>query len=136
MLTLDTSCNTLPFQVIESVAWCPNSHLSVVAVSVENRVILINAGVGDKMVVEQTRELVAEPPADTNYVAPDRVKAAVTWQTVTDCEEEASSDLTLPPEDVLVVLKLFKPVKQVIWHGKGDYFSTVLPQVQRKEFLN
>jgi ribosome biogenesis protein ERB1 len=35
----------------------------------------------------------------------------------------------------LVVLKFFKQVKQVTWHGKGDYFATVLTDAQNRSVL-
>jgi ribosome biogenesis protein ERB1 len=30
------------------------------------------------------------------------------------------------PSEALTVLRFFKQVKQVTWHGKGDYFATTL----------
>ena len=36
-------------QIIKSVSWCPNKALSLLAVAMENYVLLINAGVGDKV---------------------------------------------------------------------------------------
>ena len=66
--------------IIQSVAWCPNNSLSVLAVAFENKVVLLNTGMGDKLTVEQTDELLSEAPDDGNYVPPDRIKAAVQWE--------------------------------------------------------
>jgi ribosome biogenesis protein ERB1 len=104
--------------VVKSVAWCPNQALSLLAVAVENKVVLINAGAGDKLVVDQTDELISEPPDNTGYVPPERVKAAVTWTLPEEVDQV--------PSEALTVLRFFKQVKQVTWHGKGDYFATTL----------
>ena len=120
-------------KVVQSVAWCPNNALSLVAVAVENRIVLINAGVGDKVVVQQTEELLKDAPDNSGYIPPERVRTAVTWMTGVEARKVASQPLTegsredppLIPRDALVVLKLFRPAKQVTWHAKGDYFATV-----------
>ncbi|TRY70438.1 hypothetical protein TCAL_06529 [Tigriopus californicus] len=104
--------------VIKSVMWCPNKALSLLAVACENMVVLISAGVGDKVVVDQTEELLKEAPDNTGYIPPERVKNAVAWSL-----PEKSDKL---PKSALIVLKFFKNVKQVIWHGKGDYFATLV----------
>ena len=113
--------------VVKSVMWCPNKALSLIAAAVENRVLLINAQVGDKVVIEQTEELLKDAPDNTGYVPPERVKTAVTWSL-----PEKSDNL---PDGCLVVLKLFRPVKQVAWHGKGDYFATVQAEGQNRSVL-
>jgi len=113
--------------VVRSLMWCPNRALSLLAVAVESKVLLINAGVGDKLVVQQTDELLSEPPDNEGYVPPERVKAAVAW----GLPEEADD----APDGALVVLKFFKPVKQVTFHGKGDYFATTLQDGQNRSVL-
>ena len=114
-------------QVIKSVAWCPNNVICLLAIGVENNVVLLNPGVGDKMIREQTDELLKEAPDQTGYVPPERVKNAVTWTQPTKQDKL--------PKETLVVLKMFKPVKQVTWHGKGDYFATVLTDGQNRSVL-
>lgn len=104
--------------VIKSIQWCPNKALSLLAVACENMVVLISAGVGDKVVVDQTEELLKEAPDNTGYIPPERVKNAVTWSLPEKTDKV--------PKSALIVLKFFKTVKQVIWHGKGDYFATVV----------
>ena len=37
-----------------SVAWCPNTSLSVIAVAFDKQVVLLNTGLGDKLIVDQT----------------------------------------------------------------------------------
>lgn len=102
--------------VVKCVAWCPNSALSLVAVAVDTKVHLINTGLGDKLVNSRTEELLSEEPDNAGYVAPSRVSQAVKW----------SSGGPDAPTGTLVTVDHFKPVKQVVWHARGDYFASVL----------
>jgi len=111
--------------VVKSVAWCPNSALSLLAVAVETVVYLINTGLGDKLVNTRTDELLGEEPDNSGYVPPARVSQAVKWSG----PEESS------PPGTLVMVTHFKPVKQVTWHAKGDYFASVLPEGANRSVL-
>ena len=127
--------------VITSVAWCPNGSLSLLAVAVENRLILLNAEVGDKLVVEQTTDLILGEEStniDPDYMPPERVKSAVEWETPDVARPTANANQPNPisiPQESLAVLKFFKPVKQVTWHAKGDYFATVCADAANRSVL-
>ena len=128
--------------VVRSVAWCPNSALSLLAVAVEDRVILLNASVGDKLIVEQTTDLILgdgiPDTIDQDYVPPERVKNAVSWETPDVARPSANANQPIPisiPTEALAVIKVFKPVKQVVWHAKGDYFATVCPDGANRSVL-
>ncbi|KAG8240227.1 hypothetical protein J437_LFUL004687 [Ladona fulva] len=54
----------LGYGAVRRVCWCPNSSLSLIAVGAGKTVMLINPGVGEKIVVERTDELLATPPAE------------------------------------------------------------------------
>lgn len=112
---------------IKSVTWCPNKNLTLLAVGVENSVVLLNGNVGDKVIVEQTEELLKDPPESSEYVPPERVRNAVTWS-----QPEKADNL---PKESLIVLKFFRPVKQVTWHAKGDHFATVLTDGQNRSVI-
>merc|ERR1712013_643717 len=62
--------------VVKSLAWCPNSALSLIAVAVESVVYLINTGLGDKLINTRTDELLGEEPDNAGYVPPARVSQA------------------------------------------------------------
>ena len=111
--------------VVRSVAWCPNTALSLVAVAVDTKLYLINTGLGDKLVNARTEELLGEEPDNTGYVAPVRVGQAVKWG---GAEEDS-------PPGTLVIINHFKSVKQVTWHARGDYFSTVMPEGANRSVL-
>jgi len=114
--------------VVKSVAWCPNQALSLVAVTVENKVLLINTGVGDKLVNERTTELLSEEPDNSGYVPPVKLAQAVKWEVKT--EEDKSY-----PKETLIVIAHFKAVSKVTWHTKGDYFATVLPDGDNRSVI-
>jgi len=105
--------------VVKSVAWCPNNALSVLAVAVDTKIFLINTGLGDRLINKRTEELLGEEPDNSGYVPPARLSQAVKWSSGKEGE---------CPTGTLVVVDHFKPVKQVTWHAKGDYFACVLPE--------
>lgn len=56
----------------------------------------------------------------------DRVQSAVQWE---QAEGEHWNN------GIRIILNHFKTVKQVTWHGKGDYFATVMPDGQNRSVL-
>ncbi|KAJ1523942.1 hypothetical protein ONE63_010491 [Megalurothrips usitatus] len=111
--------------IVRSVCWCPNQALSLVAVAADRKLLLINPGVGDNLVVAKTDSLLKELPEDTTMV-PERVKAAIQWEQATS-EEWATG--------IRVVMNHFKEIKQVTWHGRGDYFATVMPEGENRSVI-
>lgn len=105
--------------VVRSVAWCPSAKLSLIAVASDKRCILINPYVGDiKLSAKKTDDILAEAPV-SDRIENEKLKVAVQW----------SSEI---PEDeykdgVRIIINHFQEIKQVTWHGKGDYFATVMP---------
>lgn len=57
----------------------------------------------------------------------ERIKAAVQWNSVEDKNEYDMG--------FRIILTHFKSVKQVTWHGKGDYFATVMPDGANRSTL-
>ena len=104
--------------VVKSIAWCPNNALSLIAVAVESKILLINTGVGDKLVNDRTTALLSEAPDNSGYTESARMSGAVKWEAPTPES----------PAGTLVVVNHFKAVKQVTWHAKGDYFCSVIPE--------
>ena len=43
-------------------------------ISFSIQVVLVNIGLGDKLIVEQTDELLSEAPEDNDYTPPERIK--------------------------------------------------------------
>ena len=111
--------------IIRSVAWCPNQSLSLIAVAADKKVLLINPGVGDHLITSKTDQLLEIIP-QSDVIVSDRVKTAVQWE---QAEGEHWS------QDIRVILNHFKIVKQTTWHGKGDYFATVMSDGQNRSVL-
>ncbi|CAD1470194.1 unnamed protein product, partial [Heterotrigona itama] len=111
--------------IIRSVAWCPNQSLSLIAVAADKKVLLINPGVGDHLITNKTNQLLEIIP-QSDVIVSERVKTAVQW-------EQAEGDYWT--NGIRIILNHFKIVKQVNWHGKGDYFATVMPDGQNRSVL-
>uniref|UniRef100_A0A182SEN2 Ribosome biogenesis protein BOP1 homolog n=1 Tax=Anopheles maculatus TaxID=74869 RepID=A0A182SEN2_9DIPT len=111
--------------IVRSVAWCPNSKISLVAVASGKRVLLINPKVGDYMLVKKTDDLLAEAPR-SDTVDNERIQTAIQWGEVT--EEESKSGIR-------IVITHFREVRQVTWHGRGDYFATVMPDAAYRSVM-
>nr|NVI69904.1 putative ribosome biogenesis protein BOP1 homolog [Cucujiformia] len=111
--------------IVRSVEWCPNASLSLVLVASGKRVLLINPHVGDHLVCSKTDSVLQEAQAITAVMS-ERVNTTVQWS---QPEED------LYKRGVRVVLTHFKEVNQVTWHGKGDYFASVMPDGQNRSVL-
>ncbi|XP_060533643.1 ribosome biogenesis protein BOP1 homolog [Cylas formicarius] len=111
--------------VVRSVEWCPNSALSLILVASGHNVFLINPDVGD-FVVSSTTDTVLEEAPKSDEIIIERIRTTVQW-----CEPEQE----LHSKGVRIQLKHFKEVSQVTWHGKGDYFGSVMPDGQSKSIL-
>lgn len=111
--------------VVRCVAWCPNIKLSIIAAASGNCLLLINPKVGDKLLIKKTDDLMAEVP-QIDTMETERVKTAVEWSVATG-EQQAKG--------VRLIIKHFKPIRQVTWHGRGDYFATVMPEGANRSTL-
>ncbi|XP_057338087.1 ribosome biogenesis protein BOP1 homolog [Microplitis mediator] len=111
--------------VVRSVAWCPNDAISLIAVAADKKVLLINPGVGDHLVTSKTDKLMEIIP-QSDVIVSERVQHALQW-------EQASGDNWT--NGIRVVLNHFQTVKQIVWHAKGDYFATVMPEGQNRSVL-
>ncbi|CAL8299532.1 unnamed protein product [Lota lota] len=99
---------------VRSVAWNPNPAVCLVAVAVGCDVLLVCPSLGDRLLIGSTEQLLSsyQPPEEKG-------EELVTW-TAAEGEEQSQG----------VRLKLTHPkaVQQVVWHCKGDYLSSVMPQ--------
>ncbi|NXV25663.1 BOP1 protein, partial [Rissa tridactyla] len=113
---------TLPVGgVVKSVAWNPNPTICLVAICVEQSVLLVNPCLGDKLLYGATDQLLE------SYVVPEEERVQpVQWATAT--VEEHSKGVRL-------VVQHSKAVKQVTWHGKGDYFASVVSDNSNMQVL-
>nr|MBE5724373.1 putative ribosome biogenesis protein BOP1-like protein [Cucujiformia] len=111
--------------VVRSVEWCPNSSLSLILVASGKKVMLINPHVGDTLVCSKTDSVLDEAP-NSESIMSERVRTTVQWSRPE------------PDQHALghrIILTHFKEVAQVTWHGRGDYFATVMPDAQNRSVL-
>lgn len=80
---------------------------------------------GDLLIKSKTDAVLEETPT-SDVIIPERVRNTVQWA---DPDKEQSE------HGVRIILKHFKEVTQVHWHGKGDYFATVMPDGQNRSVL-
>lgn len=110
---------------MRSVAWCPNAKISLIAIASGQKLILLNPKVGDKMLTKKTDDVLTEAPK-SDQLENERIKSAVQWAVSEGDEYEKGHR---------IVITHFKPIKQVTWHGRGDYFSTVMPEGANRSTL-
>ncbi|XP_032897647.1 ribosome biogenesis protein BOP1 [Amblyraja radiata] len=98
---------------VKSIAWNPNPAHCLVALTVEQSVIIINPSLGDRLLYSATDQLMAafEKPEEE---APQPAE----WAAAEGEAYDTGFRLTITHN---------KMVKQVTWHGKGDYLATVIP---------
>ncbi|GBM73790.1 Ribosome biogenesis protein bop1 [Araneus ventricosus] len=96
---------------IKQVAWCPLEAMSLILVSVGEKVYVINTKLGDKVVVSNTDSVLSS-------FTENHDEKAVTWSLPSD-EQKAMG--------VRLIITHTNEVKQIAWHAKGDYFATVVP---------
>lgn len=98
--------------VVKSVAWNPHPTMCLVAVAVEDAVLLLNPALGDRLAVGSTDQLLeAFTPPEEPAIQPAR------WLEASEEERQAGLRLRICHD---------KPVTQVTWHGRGDYMAVVL----------
>ncbi|XP_077982660.1 ribosome biogenesis protein bop1-B-like [Glandiceps talaboti] len=108
---------------VQCVSWCPNTTLTLIAIVVENKVHIVNTGLGDKLLVSGTDNVIEnyEPIEET-----EQKKKLVDWLTAESDMYDTGFRLTIQHP---------KSVKEVSWHGRGDYFATVQPQGNSTQVL-
>lgn len=111
--------------VVRSVSWCPNPKISLIAIASGQRLLLVNHLVGDKMLVKKTDDILTEAPK-IDLLENERIKTAVQWATAEGEDFEKGYRL---------IITHFKPIKQVTWHGRGDYFASVMPEGANRSTL-
>jgi len=111
--------------VVRHVSWNPNEKLLLIAAAVGKEVLLINPQVGDKLMIKKTDDLLNEAPRK-DHEDSDRIATAVGWKEVSKEDYK---------QGVRLIIDHFKEVKQVAWHGKGDYIATVVDEGQNRSVL-
>ncbi|KAG6459636.1 ribosome biogenesis protein BOP1 homolog isoform X2 [Manduca sexta] len=104
---------------VSRVSWLPTGALTLVAVAVGSRVLLLNPGarVGAHRAAQRTDELLQEPPPQGDVRMDERTAACVKWDEVST-EEWALG--------IRIAITHFKPVVHLCWHARGDYLCATV----------
>ncbi|KAL0279462.1 UNVERIFIED_CONTAM: hypothetical protein PYX00_001011 [Menopon gallinae] len=112
---------------VRSISWCPSQGISLILVAADRKVLLINPNVGDHLVSSKTDALLEEAPEDDTLVS-QRIRTAVQWEKPSPTSEEWL-------RGIRVIINHFKIVTQVSWHGRGDYFASVMPEGEDRSVI-
>ncbi|CAI5661193.1 ribosome biogenesis protein bop1 [Oreochromis niloticus] len=100
---------------VKSVAWNPNPSVCLLAVALDSVVLILSPSLADKQVILSSERLLSaqqegEEPAEGN--------GSVVWS------EAEGEELN---QGVRLKIQHPKAVHQVVWHAKGDYLASVMP---------
>ncbi|KAG0258260.1 Ribosome biogenesis protein erb1 [Actinomortierella ambigua] len=111
-------------ELVTSVAWGPNKDVAVLAVACGYKCGLI---VPEKLFSpELTQHSEEYVKAGFANAGDSEANPKATWKQPTASEHS---------QGIRVWIHMQKPVKQVTWHRKGDYFSTVAPDANNSAVL-
>ncbi|PFX35016.1 Ribosome biogenesis protein bop1-B [Stylophora pistillata] len=100
---------------VNSMAWNPNPSLTLLAIAVDHKAVVVNHSLGDKLLCAATDELIESYTRQGE----DEKESGVQWSMAEEKDYRNGER---------IVLKHSKVISQVTWHGKGDYFASVVPQ--------
>ncbi|KAG0300687.1 Ribosome biogenesis protein erb1, partial [Dissophora globulifera] len=111
-------------ELVTSVVWGPSKEVAVLAVTCGYKVGLILP----EKIFSPELTLHSEEYLKAGFAnsATSEVNPKATWKQPTPAEFE---------QGIRVWVHLQKPVKQVTWHRKGDYFATVAPDANNSAVL-
>ncbi|ELT96122.1 hypothetical protein CAPTEDRAFT_130363, partial [Capitella teleta] len=108
---------------VKRIAWNPNSSVCLLAVAVEKQVLLLNPGLGDRLIISHTDSLLQS--ALNSRQDPDESetgkKIPADWH---ECSAEEKAN------GLRIKISHAKNVTHVSWHSKGDYFVSLMPEGQ------
>lgn len=106
---------------VHSIQWNPVEELPIVVAAVEKELLVINPELGDKLLSKnidnQISGFVTEGTDESDLAK---------WCPVTNDEHKHGLRLRVEHQ---------KAIKQVIWHRKGDYLATVMPDGESKSVI-
>jgi len=103
--------------VVYNVAWNPDPSKCILAISVDEEVILVDHELGNEENEQQTAELLSKSVESKDE------KSACEWS-------KASEELR--KQGVFYSIRHERSVKQLNWHHKGDYLLAVAPDASNK----
>ncbi|KAG1701354.1 Ribosome biogenesis protein bop1-B [Nymphon striatum] len=108
---------------VKCVSWCPNPNACVIAATLGKNILIINGGIGDKLVASNTDAVLSADPAENSNQDKEEV---VKWRDSSEDEYD---------KNTRVVIEHSHEIKSVTWHTKGDYFASVMPDGGSKSVI-
>ncbi|XP_070840277.1 ribosome biogenesis protein bop1 [Chaetodon trifascialis] len=99
---------------VKSVAWNPNPSVCLLAVALDSVVLILSPSLADRQVVSSSERLLS----GHQEAEPTEGPGSVTWS------EGEGEELT---QGIHLKIQHPKAVHQVVWHSKGDYLASVMP---------
>ncbi|XP_041811583.1 ribosome biogenesis protein bop1 [Chelmon rostratus] len=99
---------------VKSVAWNPNPSVCLLAVALDSVVLILSPSLADRQVVSSSERLLS----GQQEAEPTEGPGSVTWT------EGEGEELT---QGIHLKIQHPKAVHQVVWHAKGDYLASVMP---------
>ncbi|XP_046911786.1 ribosome biogenesis protein bop1-B [Dermatophagoides farinae] len=126
---------------ISNLSWSPNDSKSIVAIVVENMVYIINIGLGQRQIVQQTEQYFENlnpenndddgPSGEEESNIPKRKENPVChWKRIHQ-ENDAEDWL----KGIRLIIKHDFEIKQLAWHAAGEYISTVMPHASNRSIV-
>jgi len=112
---------------VSSVSWNPNASLSLIAATSGKKLIIINPGVGDKLALHSSDNMIANIQMDKEEEQPDseEQKPAADWSKISSTMNE---DKELFKQGFRMKIITQHEISAITWHAKGDYLSTLQPK--------
>ncbi|VDI39294.1 Hypothetical predicted protein [Mytilus galloprovincialis] len=104
------------------IAWNPNPAICLCLVAVDQSLLVLNPGLGDKILISDTDSMIQNKETSE----PAGKSPPLSW---TVCEDDQYG------EGYRFILSHPKEITHVSWHGKGDYFASVMPKGDSKAVL-
>ncbi|XP_077446601.1 ribosome biogenesis protein bop1 [Stigmatopora argus] len=99
---------------VKSVSWNPNPAFCLLAVALDTLVLILMPSLADRLIIRGSEQLLAaRPEAESAEVA-----MPAQWSGAEGEEHQ---------QGFRVKIQHPKAIRQVAWHGKGDYLASVMP---------
>ncbi|XP_066921058.1 ribosome biogenesis protein bop1-B-like [Clytia hemisphaerica] len=102
---------------VNSLEWNPQDTIPILVAAVDTDMFIINPGLGDKLLCKNIDNKMNTTSEDFQQ------SELATWSKCNKKDNELGFRLKISHS---------KPVKQVTWHGKGDYIAAVIPDGESK----
>ncbi|XP_070701976.1 ribosome biogenesis protein bop1 isoform X2 [Pempheris klunzingeri] len=99
---------------VKSIAWNPNPSVCLLAVALGSRVLILSPALADRQVLSSSEKLLS---GQQEAESPEGA-GSVTWS------EGEGEELN---QGIRLKIQHPKDVHQVVWHAKGDYLASVMP---------